>query len=111
VRPPAARPAASAAAAEAKPPAPAGDARWGAHLGSYRTVDEAKAGWATLTKANPDQLGPLAYQTAEFDPGDGRGVFIRLLAGPFEERGKADALCKSLQGKRAFCRVLNLGPA
>jgi hypothetical protein len=108
-------PVAAAPAAMAPPmPAPmpaSADGRYGAHLGSYRSVEEAKAGWATLAKANPDLLSPLAYQTAEFDPGDGRGVFIRLLAGPFDDRGKADALCKSMQSKRAFCRVLNLGPA
>jgi hypothetical protein len=98
-------------AAAAAAPTASADGRYGAHLGSYRSVEEAKAGWATLAKANPDLLGPLAYQTAEFDPGDGRGVFIRLLAGPFDDRGKADALCKSMLSKRAFCRVLNLGPA
>jgi len=107
--PPAAAP---APAADAKPMvASAGNGRFGAHLGSYRTVNEAKQGWDTLAKANPDLLGPLSYQTAEFDPGDGRGIFIRLLAGPFDDRGKANDLCKSLQGKRVFCRVLSLGPA
>lgn len=111
------RPAApAAAAAEAKPmaAAPSGGSsagRVGAHLGSYRTVTEAKHGWETLAKANPDLLGPLSYQTAEFDPGDGRGIFIRLLAGPFDDRAKAQNLCKDLQAKRVFCRVLSLGPA
>jgi hypothetical protein len=112
--PPRAAAAASAAApaADAKPMmASAGNGRFGAHLGSYRTINEAKHGWDTLAKANPDVLGPLSYQTAEFDPGDGRGVFIRLLAGPFEDRAKANDLCKNLQGKRVFCRVLSLGPA
>jgi len=104
--------AAAAPAADAKPMmASAGNGRFGAHLGSYRTVNEAKHGWDTLARANPDVLGPLSYQTAEFDPGDGRGIFIRLLAGPFDDRAKANDLCKNLQGKRVFCRVLSLGPA
>jgi hypothetical protein len=109
----AATPAAAAApAADAKPQmASAGNGRFGAHLGSYRTVNEAKHGWDTLAKANPEILGPIGYQTAEFDPGDGRGVFIRLLAGPLDDRNKANELCKTLQSKRVFCRVLNLGPA
>jgi hypothetical protein len=108
-----ARPTAAATpAADAKPMmASAAGGRFGAHLGSYRTVNEAKHGWETLAKANPDALGPIGYQTAEFDPGDGRGVFIRLLAGPFEDRGKANELCKTLTSKRVFCRVLSLGPA
>jgi hypothetical protein len=113
-RTPALPPAVAAPAVMAPPPPlmPAsGNGRYGAHLGSYRSVDEAKAGWATLARAHPDLLSPLGYQTAEFDPGDGRGVFIRLLAGPFEDRGRAEALCKSMQSKRAFCRVLSLGPA
>lgn len=111
------RPAAPAAAAtaDAKPMAPApaisSGGRVGAHLGSYRTVNEAKQGWETLAKANPDLLGSLTYQTAEFDPGDGRGIFIRLLAGPFDDRAKVQNLCKDLQSKRVFCRVLSLGPA
>jgi hypothetical protein len=110
-RPAAAAPAA-AATAEAKPAmATAGNGRFGAHLGSYRTVNEAKHGWDTLAKANPEILGSLSYQTAEFDPGDGRGIFIRLLAGPFDDRAKANDLCRNLQGRRVFCRVLNLGPA
>ena len=108
----AATPAAAAApAADAKPQmASAGNGRFGAHLGSYRTVNEAKHGWDTLAKSNPEILGPIGYQTAEFDPGDGRGVFIRLLAGPLDDRNKANELCKTLQSKRVFCRVLNLGP-
>ena len=105
----------SAAPAEARPmaaaPSGGGGGRVGAHLGSYRSVNEAKHGWETLAKANPDLLGPLSYQTAEFDPGDGRGIFIRLLAGPFDDRSKAQNLCKDLQSKRVFCRVLSLGPA
>ena len=108
------RPAATAAA-DAKPmaaaPAMSSGGRVGAHLGSYRTVNEAKQGWETLAKANPDLLGSLTYQTAEFDPGDGRGIFIRLLAGPFDDRAKVQNLCKDLQSKRVFCRVLSLGPA
>jgi hypothetical protein len=99
--------AAAPAAAAASAATPGG--RYGAHLGSYRTVDEAKNGFAVLAKANPDQLGALGYQTAEFDPGDGRGVFIRLIGGPFDERGKAQALCAALQPKKVFCRVINLG--
>lgn len=104
---------AAAAGAEAKPmaTAPGGGGRVGAHLGSYRTMNEAKHGWETLAKANPDLLGPLTYQTAEFDPGDGRGIFIRLLAGPFDDRTKAQNLCRDLQSKRVFCRVLSIGPA
>jgi hypothetical protein len=108
---PATAPAPPAARPGPAPVMSSGNGRYGAHLGSYRTVDEAKTGWAVLTRNNPDLLGPLAYQTAEFDPGDGRGVFIRLLAGPFPDRASADSLCRSLQGKRTFCRVLNLGPA
>ncbi len=108
------RPAATAAA-DAKPmaaaPAMSSGGRVGAHLGSYRTVNEAKQGWETLAKDNPDLLGSLTYQTAEFDPGDGRGIFIRLLAGPFDDRAKVQNLCKDLQSKRVFCRVLSLGPA
>jgi len=104
----AAAPASAASAAPAAPTATPGG-RYGAHLGSYRTVDEAKNGFATLAKANPEQLGSLGYQTAEFDPGDGRGVFIRLIGGPFDERGKAQSLCAALQPKRIFCRVVNLG--
>src|SRR6185436_14311651 len=106
----------AAAATEAKPAATAaaapsaGGGRFGAHLGSYRTVNEAKHGWEILAKANPDVLGPLGYTTAEFDPGDGRGVFVRLIAGPFDSRAKAQDLCGNLQGKRVFCRVLSLGP-
>ena len=107
--------AAAAAATDPKPmaaaPAMSSGGRVGAHLGSYRTVNEAKQGWETLAKANPDLLGALSYQTAEFDPGDGRGIFIRLLAGPFDDRTKVQALCRDLQSKRVFCRVLSLGPA
>ncbi|MSP50696.1 MAG: hypothetical protein EXQ95_15395 [Alphaproteobacteria bacterium] len=112
-RPTATRPTTGAApAAEPKPAmASAGAGRFGAHLGSYRTVNEAKQGWETLARANPDVLGTLGYQTAEFDPGDGRGIFIRLLAGPFDDRTKVQNLCRDLQGKRVFCRVLSLGPA
>jgi hypothetical protein len=90
---------------------PPGGERFGAHLGSYRSADEAKSGWRTLTRQHTELLNNIGFQTTEFDPGDGRGTFIRLVAGPFEDRGKANQFCRDIQSRKVFCRVISLGPA
>jgi cell division septation protein DedD len=104
--------AASPAAAEAKPAqAAAGGERFGVHLASYRSVGVAQQGWTKLSHSFPELLGSADHRTTEFDPGDGRGTFIRLIAGPYPDRGEATKLCRELQAKQLFCHVVSLGPA
>ncbi|MBI3497548.1 MAG: SPOR domain-containing protein [Proteobacteria bacterium] len=91
--------------------ASAGGERFGVHLASYRSVAVAQDGWTKLARSFPDLLGHADHRTTEFDPGDGRGVFVRLLAGPYAERAEATKLCRELQAKQLFCRVVSLGPA
>jgi hypothetical protein len=98
--------------AESKPAAAMGGGeRYGVHLASYRSVAVAQQGWEKLTHSYPDLLGHAEHRTTEFDPGDGRGVFIRLLAGPYTDKADAAQLCRELQAKQVYCHVVSLGPA
>jgi len=73
------------------------------HLASYRRRDHARAGWASLQGQAPE-LGGLDARLMEADLGE-RGVFLRLKAGPLDNRGEADRLCAALQAHGLWCQA------
>lgn len=81
---------------------------YGVHLASYRTEEDARAGWRKLQRDNPDELGLLEPRT-EWVTIEGRGDFIRLIGGGFSSRAKAEALCETLKTKGLFCTVSGFG--
>lgn len=81
---------------------------YGVHLASYRTDEDAKAGWRKLQRDNPDELGLLEPRVEAVTIED-RGDFIRLIGGGFSSRDKAEALCVTLKGKGLFCAVTSFG--
>ncbi len=81
---------------------------WGVHLASYRTADEAGAGWNKLQRENPDELGLLEPRVEKVSIA-GKGEYLRLVGGGFSSREKAKALCDKLAGKGVFCRIANFG--
>lgn len=86
------------------------DGKYGAHLASYRTVAGARRGWQSLTRKFPKELGDLEFGTTEFDAGDGKGTYIRLVAMSFKTSADATRFCGSLKAKRQFCKATRARP-
>lgn len=91
-------------------PAPAapGQENFGLHLGSYRALPAATRGWEVLLERYPDMLGRMKAVNSEFNAGDGRGSFIRLIASGYATNDQAVRACKELEAKRQFCKVVSL---
>jgi hypothetical protein len=83
---------------------------FGAHLASYRTVLVARNGWQSLSRKFPKELGDLEFSTTEFDAGNGKGTYIRLVAVSFNSLAAADKFCDKLKSKRQFCEGTRARP-
>jgi hypothetical protein len=98
--------------AQAAPPAAMrdGDAAmphdvWRAHLASYRSEEEAVAGWEQLLKAEPKLYGRFDPQVLWTDVPK-RGAYARLTMGTFADRKAAEAACESVRNPRRYCAPL-----
>lgn len=81
--------------------------KWGVHLESYRSIEAARKGWKELQASYPDLLAGLDMETTIFDAGD-KGIYLRLLAGSFNDRQDARNLCTAFAKRATWCEVLNL---
>lgn len=88
--------------------APNQDGKFGIHLESYRTMQAARRGWSALEKRHPNELKNLSLKTVEFDAGDGRGTFVRLVGASFQTRAEALRACSALKAKRQFCQAIRI---
>jgi cell division septation protein DedD len=75
-------------------------------IASYRSEQEASAGWQTLTTEQADLLAKLPHAVAKADLGTEKGVFYRLQAGSFSDRNDAKALCSDLKTHSIDCMVV-----
>ena len=82
----------------------AGGGRFGVQLAAYRQSDGAEAAWNTLRAAHPDLLGGLEAAYLRTELADG-GVVFRLVAGGFETKAAAGALCARLKQRDIDCFV------
>jgi len=80
-------------------------------IASYRSEQEASAGWQTLTAEQAGLLGNLPHAVAKADLGAEKGVFYRLQAGSFSDRNEAKALCSDLKNHSIDCMVVEAAPA
>lgn len=99
--------AAASAAAGMLPPVglPSGPGVW---LGSYASENQARLAWASLQLTHASELGSLQVEIKRVSLRR-RRVSYHLNAGPVIDRKAAEALCKSLRGRRQFCRPTVLG--
>lgn len=88
--------------------APSQDGKYGIHLESYRTMQGARRGWSALEKRYPNELKGLSFKTVEFDAGDGRGTFVRLVGAAFKTRADALKACSAMKAKRQFCQAVRI---
>lgn len=74
----------------------------GIHLASYRSTKQAERGWSQLRRAHQELLGGLDFTVVEIDLGS-KGIFFRLIAGPFANKEDASEACRKLKSRRQFC--------
>lgn len=79
-------------------------------IASYRSEQEASAGWQTLSAQEGDLLSKLPHAVAKADLGADKGVFYRLQAGSFSDRKDAKALCSNLKDRSIDCMVVEAAP-
>jgi Flp pilus assembly protein TadD len=80
-------------------------------IASYRSEQEASAGWQALATAQAELLAKLPHAVAKADLGAEKGVFYRLQAGSFSDRKEAKALCSDLKDHSIDCMVVEATPA
>lgn len=92
------------AGAVAKPVERSGGPKPGVHLASYRSAEQAERGWSQLRRAHSEILGNLDHAVSRVDLGS-KGVFYRLVAGPFANAAEASSVCAKLKSRRQFCEA------
>jgi hypothetical protein len=66
-------------------------------LTSFTSADLADRSWLDLMARYPDLLGNLALTVRRVDLGVDKGVWYRVLAGPFEDQEAARAACDEIR--------------
>ena len=75
------------------------------HLASFRSEASAKQGWQDAQSHNKAALGSLKPVIRKIDLGAERGIFYRLMTGPFNSLSDAEAVCIQLKQNNQFCRA------
>lgn len=77
------------------------------HLASMQSEVEARAEWGQLQSRYPAILGDRVLFTREVNV-KGKGSFVRVLTGLFQDRDQAKDLCGQLGGSEQYCKVMRL---
>jgi len=75
------------------------------HLASFRTEDAAKRAWQEALAQNKAILSSYHEIIRKIDLGQGKGIFFRLMAGPFHSVADAESTCIKLKANNQFCRA------
>lgn len=84
---------------------PASGRDFALHLSSLRSEDEALVEWDRLRGRARATLQDLLPTLRTVDLGE-KGVFVRLLAGSFQDRVAANAVCAGLKEQGLYCAVM-----
>ncbi|MBT3991567.1 MAG: tetratricopeptide repeat protein [Rhodospirillaceae bacterium] len=93
---------AAKAAASAKK-APSGGPKPAVHLASFRSKQAATRAWTQLRRAHRSLLGKLKSEVTRVNLGRRKGVYYRLIAGPFKSTAAATQACRRLKSRRQYC--------
>ncbi len=93
--------------AEAASIAPPTSGNYAIHLESAESEGNVQSSWGHLQATYPAQIADKSLLVKEVDLGD-RGVFYRILAGPFADAAAADTACRELEGLGQYCAVHSL---
>ena len=75
------------------------------HLASFRSEASAKQAWQDAIGNNKAALASLKSIIRRVDLGPEKGIFYRLMAGPFKSLSDAEAVCIQLKQNNQFCRA------
>ncbi|MBY0511743.1 MAG: SPOR domain-containing protein [Rhodospirillaceae bacterium] len=75
------------------------------HLASFRSEESAKKAWQDALGANKAALSSLKPVIKRVDLGPEKGIFYRLMTGPFNSLPDAEAVCIQLKQNNQFCRA------
>jgi len=92
------------------PPAPQATSisgGWGAHLGSFRELQNARRGWQEIRAVNGDLVAGRKALALHFDM-PANGSFQRVVIGPLASRDEATRLCNAFKQRGTPCNVLKL---
>ena len=73
------------------------------HLASFRSKRSADRAWTQLRRAHKSILGKLKSEVIRINLGRTKGVYYRLIAGPFVSTTAASEACKKLKARRQYC--------
>jgi hypothetical protein len=79
--------------------------QFGIHLASYRSEGRAAQGWRDYRAHFKPLIDGLQPRVLGIDFNDGRGLFFRLKAGPFDTRADAQKICDAIRERGEFCKV------
>ncbi len=75
------------------------------HLASFRSEASAKTAWQEAIAHNKAAFASLKPIIRRVDLGPEKGIFYRLMAGPFKSLSDAEAVCIQLKQNNQFCRA------
>jgi hypothetical protein len=75
------------------------------HLASFRSEESAKRAWAEANANNKATLASLKPIIKRVDLGPDKGIFYRLMTGPFKSLADAESVCIQLKQNNQFCRA------
>ena len=79
------------------------------HLASFRTKKSASRAWLQLRRAHQSILGKMKSEVTRVNLGRSKGVYYRLIAGPFVSASAATQACKKLKSRRQYCDSAFMG--
>ncbi len=77
------------------------------HLASFRKLAGARAAIDDLKRDHGRLFGAARFGLSRVDLGAGKGIWLRVRAGPFADRAGARALCRKLAARDAYCATLS----
>ena len=75
-------------------------------LAAFRDQYGAASGWQQIRAAYPDLLEEFEPEFVAVDLGPAKGMYVRLLVGPFADRAAAGNLCARIKERNGDCLVV-----
>jgi len=85
------------AAAQSSGPQPA------LHIGSWRSKQGANRAWTQLRRVYRTVFANMRPEVSRVNLGRGKGIFFRLIVGPFKTQAAAQRACRKLKRRRQYC--------
>jgi len=73
------------------------------HIGSWRSEQGANRAWTQLRRVYRSVFANLRPEVSRVNLGRGKGVFYRLIVGPFATKAAAQRACRQLKRRRQYC--------